>query len=204
MPTAVLLNIKESCNSSGAELLNLKALSKNDLLKAEVLVAVNLDDTLLVRRILSQASTKMVMWLNTHGSQLGAKTDYIVPTTTAFEGEGIYLNLENRPQKSLKTLPGINDMRSVSSIFNAIGANYKLSTFLDYIAETVDNSKYFSSVKHLLISSITAKDLKCVSKVSLYPSKPSVEDFFLKGRISKNSLTMLECSQEMRKNMTNF
>jgi len=202
MPSAKIFSIKSSCNSSAVDLLNIKSINRKDIQDSEVVFAINLDDNLISRDFL--ANSRSIFWFNTHGSQLGAKCEFIVPTVSSFETEGIFLNLENRPQKSLKTLPGINDMRSVSSIFNAIGANYKLSTFLGYVAETVDNSKYFSSVKHLLISSIIPKDLKCVSKVSLYPSKPSVEDFFLKGRISKNSLTMLECSQEMRKNTTNF
>jgi NADH dehydrogenase/NADH:ubiquinone oxidoreductase subunit G len=202
MPTAVLLNIKESCNSSGAELLNLKALSKNDLLKAEVLLAVNLDDTLLVRRILSQASTKMVMWLNTHGSQLGAKTDYIVPTTTAFEAEGIYLNLENRPQKSLKTLAGVGEMRSTNVIFNSIKNEYTSSKFLEYIYELIEKNKYFSSITNTLLKGSLFNSNQ-ISTVSLYPAK-TIEDFYTKGKFNKNSSVMLQCSQEVRKSSSNF
>jgi len=202
MPTAVLLNIKESCNSSGAELLNLKALSKNDLLKAEVLLAVNQDDTLLVRRILSQASTKMVMWLNTHGSQLGAKTDYIVPTTTAFEAEGIYLNLENRPQKSLRTLAGVGEMRSTNVIFNSIKNEYTSSKFLEYIYELVEKNKYFSSITNTLLKGSLFNSNQ-ISTVSLYPAK-TIEDFYTKGKFNKNSSVMLQCSQEVRKSSSNF
>ena len=202
MPTAVLLNIKESCNSSGAELLNLKALSKNDLLKAEVLLAVNQDDTLLVRRILSQASTKMVMWLNTHGSQLGAKTDYIVPTTTAFEAEGIYLNLENRHQKSLKTLAGVGEMRSTNVIFNSIKNEYTSSKFLEYIYELVEKNKYFSSITNTLLKGSLFNSNQ-ISTVSLYPAK-TIEDFYTKGKFNKNSSVMLQCSQEVRKSSSNF
>ena len=202
MPTAVLLNIKESCNSSGTELLNLKTLNKNDLLKAEILLAVNLDDTILTRTVLNQARNKMVMWFNTHGSELGARASYIIPTTTSFEAEGIYLNLENRPQRSLKTLGSVGEMRSTNVIFNSIKEEYVSSKFLDYIYELIEKNKHFSSVKNTLLKG-SLFNSKQISKVSLYPAK-TIEDFYTKGLFSRNSSVMLQCSKEVRRSSTNF
>ena len=202
MPTVKIFRIKGSCNSSGVDLLNIKGICRKDIQNSEVIFAINLDDNVLSRSLLSK--NKEIFWFNTHGSQLGAMCDFIVPTASSFEIEGTFLNLENRPQKGLRTLSVINELRPVSSIFKAISINYKESTFLNYIKETVDNSKIFSSIKYLLFANTVQQNGKSLSSVSLYPTKPSFEDFYLKGRISKNSLTMLECSQEMRKNTTNF
>jgi NADH dehydrogenase/NADH:ubiquinone oxidoreductase subunit G len=142
------------------------------------------------------------MWLNTHGSQLGAKTDYIVPTTTAFEGEGIYLNLENRPQKSLKTLAGVGEMRSTNVIFNSIKNEYTSSKFLEYIYELVEKNKHFSSITNTLLKGSLFNSNQ-ISTVSLYPAK-TIEDFYTKGKFNKNSSVMLQCSQEVRKSSSNF
>ena len=203
MPTAVVLNLKEACNSSGSELLNIKGLSKNDILKSNAVFAVNLDDNILVRSILNQLNNeKIILWLNTHGSQIGTKANYILPITTSFETEGIYLNLENRPQKTLRTLSGIGDMRSPSSIFNSIKEEYNFSNFLGYIHELVDKAKNFTNLKNVLLRGSLFNPNQ-ISNVSLYPAK-SMEDFYTKGKFSKNSSVMSQCSQEVRKSSTNF
>ena len=205
MPTAKIFSIKDSCNASGVELLSIKALSRKDILDSEAIFAINLEDSILSRSILNNGS-KQSFWFNTHGSQLGTKCNYIVPTTTSFETEGIFLNLENRPQKNLKTLAGINEMRSIGNIFKALGKNdYTFSKSLEYILEFVDTSKYFSLVKNIFANKSLLDNKKIIfSKVSLYPIKLAVEDYYTKGKYTKNSLTMLKCSQEVRKNLTNF
>ena len=202
MPTAIVLNLKESCNSSGVELLNLKGLSKNDLLKSDVIFAVNLDDNILVRTILKQANNEKTLWLNTHGSQIGAEANYILPTTTSFESEGIFFNLESKPQKCLKTLAGVGEMRSTNVIFNSIKNEYDSSKFLDYIHELIEKTKYFSNIKNILLKGSLFNSGQ-ISSVSLYPGK-IMEDFYSKGKFTKNSAVMLQCSQETRKASVNF
>ena len=202
MPTAIVLNLKESCNSSGVELLNLKGLSKNDLLKSDVIFAVNLDDNILVRTILKQANNEKTLWLNTHGSQIGAEANYILPTTTSFESEGIFFNLESKPQKCLKTLAGVGEMRSTNVIFNSIKNEYDSSKFLDYIHELIEKTKYFSNIKNILLKGSLFNSGQ-ISGVSLYPGK-IMEDFYSKGKFTKNSAVMLQCSQETRKASVNF
>ena len=63
---------------------------------------VNLDDTLNVRKTLNSFTASKI-WINTHGSTVASNNQYIVPSITNFEQENIYLNLEQRPQKTLKT-----------------------------------------------------------------------------------------------------
>ena len=203
MPTAVILNLKEACNSSGAELLNIKGLSKKDLLNSNAIFAINLDDNILVRTILNQINNeKTLLWLNTHGSEIGTKADYILPVTTSFETEGVYLNLENRPQKSLRTLSGSGDMRSLSGILNSIKKEYNSSNFLNYVYELIEKPKNFTNLKNVLLKGSLFNPNQ-ISNVSLYPAK-SMEDFYTKGKFSKNSSIMSQCSQEIRRSSTNF
>ena len=202
MPTAIVLNLKESCNSSGVELLNLKGLSKNDLLKSDVIFAVNLDDNILVRTILKQANNEKTLWLNTHGSQIGTEANYILPTTTSFESEGIFFNLEGRPQKCLKTLASVGEMRATNVIFNSIKNEYSSSKFLDYVYELIEKTKHFTNIKNLLLRGSLFNSNQ-ISTVSLYPGK-IIEDFYSKGKFTKNSAVMLQCSQETRKTSVNF
>ena len=202
MPSTKIFCIKGLCNSSGIDFLNIKALCKKDIQKDEILFAINLSDNISSRRLLFKSKKKFLF--DSYGSQLAEMCDYIIPTANSFETEGTYINLENRPQKSLQILSQINQTRSVNNIFNTIGVAFEKSSFLDYINEIVDNSKIFYSIKNLLITNVTLQRVTNQSQVSFYPTKSSFEDFYLKSRNCKNSLTMLKCSQEKRKNTNNF
>jgi len=203
MPTAVVLTVKEFCNSSAIELTNIKSVSHNDIINSDVVFAVNLDDTIHVRKFMENFNNKTVLWLNDSGSQVAIAADYIIPVTNFFENEGIFLNLENRPQKTLKTLPKIGEMRYVGDIFNAFKIEYKSSSFLNYIHEIVEKYKLFSSINNIIMKE-TAYKSEGLGNLSFYPSKASVEDFYIKGKFAKKSNVMLQCSQEVRKSLNNF
>jgi len=203
MPTAIILNVKEFCNSSSVELLNIKTINQNDIANSDVIFGVNLDDNISVRKVLANFHYKTIFWLNDSGSQIATTADYIIPTTNFFENEGIFLNLENRPQKTLKTLPKIGEMRYVGDIFNAFKIEYKKSEFLNYINEIVEKSKLFSSINNIMFKKTLYKS-NDIGILSSYPVKASVEDFYTKGKFSKKSNVMLQCSQEVRKSSNNF
>lgn len=203
MPTAIVLNLKECCNSSVIELFNIKTINQNDIINSDVVFAVNLDDNIHVRKFLSNFIDKTILWLNNSGSQIATTAHYIIPTTNFFESEGIFINLENRPQKTLKTLPKIGEMRYVGDIFNALKIEYEKSKFLIYIHEMVENSKLFSSINNLILKETLYKS-ESIGNLSFYPFKASMEDFYTKGKFTKNSTVMLQCSQEVRKSSNNF
>ena len=203
MPTAIVLNLKEFCNSSAVELMNLKTLNRNDIQNSDIIFAVNLDDNIFVRKILSSFSDKTALWLNNSGSHLATSADYIVPTTNIFENEGIFLNLENRPQKTLKTLTKVGEMRFIGDIFKAFKIEYNISCFLNYINEIVEKSKNFSLITNVLLKENLYKS-QDIGNLSVYPFKSFSEDFYTKGRTAKKSNIMLQCSQVVRKYSNNF
>ena len=152
------------------------------------------------------------MWLNSFGSKIATKADFLIPTLTAFESESIFINLEQRSQKTLKTLPGIGDSRDVKKILislypeiekSQIIKNSKSSIFFD---EIINNPKLFQSLsnKYSKENLFDSKFISQSSLVSNYPLKSSLEDFYRSNGFTKNSPTMAQCSQENRKESNNF
>jgi len=152
------------------------------------------------------------VWINTHGSKLASSAKFIVPTITFFEQEGIFLNLEQRPQKTLKSISGIQDSRSIKtilmSLYPEINGNFmnKNIKFLSFLNEMVEHSNLFKSLKNKFSSYdlFETNFLFSSSFISFYPFKATIEDFFSSNNLSKNSITMAKCSQEHRKNNNNF
>jgi hypothetical protein len=48
------------------------------------------------------------------------------------------------------------------------------------------------------------KGFSVLNFVSLYPIKSSLEDFYRSNNLSKNSITMAQCSQAVREKFNNF
>jgi len=211
IPSSIVLDIKKSSNSIGVNYLGFKTISNNCVKNSDVCVAINLDDTVVIRKLLKNSKSKLV-WLNSFGSKIATKADFLVPTLTAFESESIFINLEQRSQKTLKTLPGIGDSRDVKKILislypeiekSQIIKNSKNSVFFD---EIINNPKLFQSLsnKYSKENLFNSKFISQSSLVSNYPLKSSLEDFYRSNSFTKNSPTMAQCSQENRKESNNF
>lgn len=211
IPSSIVLDIKKSSNSIGVNYLGFKTISNNCVKNSDVCVAINLDDTVVIRKLLKNSKSKLV-WLNSFGSKIATKADFLVPTLTAFESENIFINLEQRSQKTLKTLPGIGDSRDVKKILislypeiekSQIIKNSKNSVFFD---EIINNPKLFQSLsnKYSKENLFDSKFISQSSLVSNYPLKSSLEDFYRSNSFTKNSPTMAQCSQENRKESNNF
>ena len=151
-----------------------------------------------------------VFWFSTHGSELAKKKGtFLIPTATQFEEEGVFFNLEYRPQKNLKTLSVINDTRSIKNVMKAltfVEENSEKEFFSDYTKELIANSKLFSSLKNKILTGKPTKELSEVQTclMSLHPFKSTVENFYVTNKFTKHSLTMMDCSKETIKKATNF
>ena len=97
-------------------------------------------------------------------------------------------------------------VRSIKNIFLAIKTNTRTNfSFLNYIEEIVEDPKYFNFTKNKFVNFNNSKFYFNLStRISFYPLKSSVEDFYMKDSLSKKSLIMSERSQETRKLLTNF
>jgi hypothetical protein len=206
MPSSIIFILEESCNSAGLHLVNIKSLCSQDSKNSEVLVSINLKDTLLIRSFIDLNKVVESFLFSPHVSDVVFDFDLTVPMKSCYEIEGTFMNLEGRPQKAMRLDSRTNFARSVPNIFSAIGNNVvSLPNYLNFIGEFSENAKYFSSMENKFMNwDERSSRPYLITKTSLYPAKSLVEDFYMKNAFSKKSLTMLERSQETRASSTNF
>ena len=208
-PTSIIYNINKYSNLEGNLFLGIKPLSKNDINSTTTLVGVQLDDVINFRKKISNANKKLIL-INSHGSSLTNKSNIAIPCLTAFEEEGIYLNVENRAQKALKIFSKVNDARSIKNIVSTIVRIFKKqinsSNFLNFIHETIENSSLFNNtLKFFSLKVISNSTVNTsIYDFSSHPIKSSNEDFYRSNNFTKNSIIMNKCSQELRNLNDNF
>ena len=208
IPNSILLDIKNSANSVGLEHLDVQRINSKSFKESLNIIALDLEDNIILRKLISKKNGKL-FWFNTHGSTIATRANYIIPTVNGFESEKIVVNLEGRPQKTLKTLTSVNDARNIKNIINTIytrarsTVNEKKFGFLNEIIE--QPSKFKSVTTTFSNKSIfKTKNLKAINYICKYPFKSSFENFYQTNIYTKNSLTMSKCSQLIKKTFDNF
>jgi len=206
VPSSIVLDIEKSCNSKGSKFLNIKNISSDDIKETNVFVTVNLPDNSEVRNILNN-SGKRTVWLNPNGSDFSKKVDLLIPTANSFESEDIYVNLEQRPQKTLKSLTAIGDSRSIKQIFLSLYPKVDnslftaSSNFFNFTKEIVNNPSLFENInKKFAFSRIESQK----SYISKYPLKSVLEDIYQNGKSVQSSTVMAKCSYQLREHFNNF
>lgn len=206
-PTTIMLEIKKSANSEIIPFLNFQRYS-NECKKAETIIAVNLDDNITLRKLL--LNNKKVIWFNTHGSQLAKKSALLVPVATSFEAENTYINFEQRPQKTLKTLNCLGDAREIKKILTAIYSgkikNKPYLLYISFLNEIINNPEKFKGLTNIFTKPmfLNSNYLNFINSFSSYPLKASIENFYQSNKFTKNSRIMSQCSQERQKTARNF
>jgi len=205
--STILFDIKSFSNSLGTDLLNIKTLNSNDLMKTNIIsFCVNLEDNIFLRKkIINSINT---IWLNSYKSELAFKTNIIIPIESNFEQKGSFINLEGRTQQSLKIFKNASAI-NINDIIHSIFENKKISLldknkFLEPKVETIRNSFLFDSLKFFFIKKIPSNYFFKSSCFYNYSFKSLNEDFYLSNNFTKNSNTMSQCSRHLRKNSTNF
>jgi NADH-quinone oxidoreductase subunit G len=210
---STILIINKKINSESINFLNIKNLTSKILLQKRGLINFYaLQDSLKVRQILNKTSLKTI-WLNTHGSQIATKCDYILPILSYLEAEGLFMNLEKRPQKAVKIIENnstylcslleftkiiakANDI----NIFNKKGDKLKA---LEYMDEIVKNPTLFDNLTPKFVQLLIDKT-KISGSYSTYPFKPTVSDYYLTNSYSKYSLNMVNYSNKQKISNTIF
>jgi NADH-quinone oxidoreductase subunit G len=203
--SAKIIKVRTICNSVSQNFLNIQNINTKVLDQNDVVFAINLDDTVSFRKSL-RTKNKAMVWLNSHGSDMALESDFILPTLTSFENEEIFLNLEERPQKTNRTFSTFFNAQSVKDIFKAIfNFNDKYivekNNYLKFLLEIIQTPQKFELKNKILTPKIFNKELIVVQT---YPIKSRMEDFYLSNKFTKNSLVMSQCSQGIRKSTTNF
>ena len=135
--------------------------------------------------------------------------EILIPVVTAFESESIYVNFEQRYQKTLKTFPSVGESRELKKIIKALYSetvNFKSNKSATFIEEVINNPEKFKTIQNIFLTQdlLNSKYLKNNNILSTYPLKSSFEDFYRSNKFTKNSKVMSECSKETRKTFKNF
>jgi NADH-quinone oxidoreductase chain G len=208
MPTSKIITIKAACNSSGKDQFNFSAFNKKSIINSNTILALNIDNNLKIKKYLSDYSDPL-FWFDSHKLELAVNEAYLIPIASSFEDTGTFLNLEYRPQKTLKTLSKINDIQSIKNILKVFDSKVKKNyeyRFFDYIYEIVDTSKLFLRFKNKLLTdkSINKYFKINYSLISCYPLKATINNFYITNKITKHSFTMIKCSKENFRKSNNF
>jgi len=209
IPSSIILDVTKSSNSTIFPFFNVLGNSTNDFKKTDLIFGVNLGDTISLRKNFLSGK-KQLIWFNTHGSIISKKSSLLIPVLTSFETENFHVNLEQRPQKTLKSLNGIGDARDFKKIIKALYSDKintkQKSNALHFLSELVDAPNKFKTLSNKFTKDtlLTSKYVMNTNFVMNYPLKASLEDFYLSNLFTKNSKIMAQCSQDIRKSFKNF
>lgn len=207
---AKFIQVGRGSNSTGVRFLNVRNINSNCLRRSSHTLALNLDDLFDLRKQFLKLKNKIV-WVNSHGSFFALKSKMVIPTLTEFEDESILLNLEGRPQKTVKTVDPLFGVKSLKNILHSLFPGVSLnifahSAYLNFLFEIINNPDNFNSYGFKFCSSIGLKfsNFSSIKKLQKYPLKGNLEDFYCSSKSTKNSLVMQQCSQVLRKQSSNF
>jgi len=204
--------INKKCNTEAIRYFNIKPITYGILSKLNGCINFCLLEDNLQTRQLSRLTILPKIWVHTHGSSVATACDYILPVFSYFESEGIFMNLENRPQKSVKIIEhGAGFIYSIfeyiEMIVNSFNINLKkpsnVFNALYYIDEIIKNPELFNKFVHQLIGLANSKSIG-LGTYSIYPFKPTVTDYYLTNSYSKYSLNMLNYSNTKKKHNNVF
>lgn len=203
-PTSIMLFIGSKSNTRGHEIVNgILPLNSNDIKSSDSLLCVNLEDNLKVRKLLNSFSGQN-FWINTHYSDVLLKIDscIIVPALSFYEDENLFINLEGKPQKTLKGINGPKMARSIRKLFSTLLETKVSSKIYSHLREILNTGKSTTNLGSLF--TLANLNVSITTAYSNYPFKATVEDFYRTNNLLKNSPVMAECSNEVRKISTNF
>jgi len=211
-PSAICFNIVLKSNSVGTSLLNFQPVTGSDFLKSSSYIIVDAEENISLRKILN-FSNKEIFWVN--NSLLQISTKKLQNLSSFFFApffQGIFINLECRPQKSY----GINSLgesetsyfKIFNTIFNFNSDSNKNFTLLNlFLNEIVANPLKFSksSKKSYLESVLNSKNFIVNNNLlSCYPIKSSIIDFYRTNNTTRLSKNMQVASKELDNRSHNF
>ena len=187
IPGVSILNIHLFCNEEG--LLFLHAKNKTNKRVSPVYFCVNLNDNLFFRKYIHFAK-KTLVWVNTHRPLFDLKADYLLPVSTHFEVDGIYMNLEGLVQKNHKIFTSLYESKSLLSIFSSlfnIDSTFITKSLTFYFLFEIIKMKqtFYNNFDKTEKLGIIHKTL--VYKASMYPIKGNLEQYYHSHKFTSNS-----------------
>ena len=135
-----------------------------------------------------------------HGDEGAMKSDIILPTPLYTEKNGIFVNIEGRPQEAKKCHNPIGSAKEEWSIIKKLSQDFSFvfepNTFEQLRSELFKKHTKLS-IFHEILSNDNASpiitDIEFEDCKAQYP----INNFYMSDIISKNSLTMAKCVEEI-------
>jgi hypothetical protein len=208
--TAIFIRSYINSNIEGLSFLNIKPLRTRDLKKDimnNFVFGIDLSDSFFLKKNLIKS---IYININTHKSNI--KSFFSIPCKTQYEEEKIFINLEQKIQKTTKIIFSKNNIFSIKniifSILNIPIDCIKLSylKYFNFFKELLKKSEIFLSLNTSLIFSLYTLNSFANTQflISKYPIKNLLEDNYLLNKILQNSKNMQINSQFFRKKTSNF
>ena len=135
-----------------------------------------------------------------HGDEGAMKSDIILPTPLYTEKNGIFVNIEGRPQEAKKCHNPIGSAKEEWSIIKKLSEElsfvFEPNTFEQLRSELLNKYPKLSIFQEILSNDNTTPiltDIDFEDCKSQYP----INNFYMSDVISKNSLTMAKCVEEI-------
>ena len=139
-----------------------------------------------------------VIYQGHHGDESVKRADVVIPTSCFTEKEGIYVNLEGRPQISRQVKMPLPEILHSFEFFNVLLKKFKIETKLNNIEQV--RQAMFNSYPHLSKINQIYKEKKIINKCLMNKLdnsmiKSNIDNFYKTDSVSRVSPTMSLCSQ---------
>ena len=142
-----------------------------------------------------------VIYHGHHGDKAVKRADLIVPMSCFTEKEGIYVNLEGRPQISNQVKLPVEGVNHSWEFFNKLSKLFNLEVFssLNDLREKMFlNHEHLSFINQIKSSKIN-KSKFSKPKFSNQEMKSNISNFYMTDSVSRNSEIMSKCSMAFMK-----
>ena len=135
-----------------------------------------------------------------HGDEGAMKSDIILPTPLYTEKNGIFVNIEGSPQEAKKCHNPIGSAKEEWSIIKKLSEDFSFvfepNTFEQLRSELLKKYTRLSNLNEILSNDNTSPiitDIEFEDCKTQYP----INNFYMSDIISKNSVTMAKCVEEI-------
>ena len=141
-----------------------------------------------------------VIYQGHHGDRAINRANLVIPTSCFTEKEGLYVNLEGRPQISRQIKAPISGVKNSWDFFKNLASNLNVDVGYDNFIElrNLMNSSipHLSKINHPLQHKIPVIKSNS-SKFNKDIIKSSIENFYMTDSVSRNSPVMSSCSSQI-------
>lgn len=201
-------------NTVGGLELGIKPFKRDDLKQVKFLYTVGVDNSEILRELKTISNSSIIVYQNCLGNRYTNLADFVLPSTSFIENNGVYYNTEGRPQRTQRAFVGPNLCRDNWKIVTVLHQTLSKSIFystraqLNTVISRILPSFYFADswfikTESTLSSSFSFGNIYA-ERFFKTPLKLLIEDFFMTHGFCQASKVMAKASNTLRSYSTNY